>query len=60
MGADNSVWMVILGYMTLAISISVLTSLWIRHHLKSNNNHGNDRLDKHLDKHRVQPQNVQP
>lgn len=34
MNADNTVWMTILGYMTLAITISVITSVWIRHHLK--------------------------
>ncbi len=33
------VWGTIIGYMTLALTISVCTSLWIRHHLKSNDLH---------------------
>ncbi len=33
------VWGTIIGYMMLALTISVCTSLWIRHHLKNNDLH---------------------
>ncbi len=32
-------WGTIFGYMLLAVTISACTSLWIRHHLKSNDLH---------------------
>lgn len=32
-------WGTIIGYMLFALTISTCTSLWIRHHLKSNNLH---------------------
>ena len=34
MDPQFKLWGTILGYMLLALTISVCTSLWIRHHLK--------------------------
>lgn len=35
MQPHHLLWSTIIGYMLLAISISIITSLWIRHHLKN-------------------------
>lgn len=32
-------WSTIIGYIMLALTISTITSLWIRHHLKNNDLH---------------------
>ena len=34
MEAHHLVWSTIIGYMILAISISIITSMWIRYHLR--------------------------
>ena len=36
MEPNQILWGTIFGYMLLAVTISFCTSLWIRHHLKSN------------------------
>lgn len=36
MEPHHVVWSTIIGYMVLAISISIVTSMWIRYHLKRN------------------------
>ncbi len=36
MEPHHVVWSTIIGYMILAISISIVTSMWIRYHLKRN------------------------
>ena len=39
MEPHHILWGTIFGYMLLALTISTCTSLWIRHHLKSNDLH---------------------
>lgn len=39
MEPHHILWGTIFGYMALALTISGITSLWIRHHLKSNDLH---------------------
>jgi hypothetical protein len=39
MDPQLKLWGTILGYMLLALTISVCTSLWIRYHLKRNGLH---------------------
>ncbi len=39
MDPQLKLWGTILGYMLLALTISVCTSLWIRYHLKRNDLH---------------------
>ncbi|WP_201585771.1 hypothetical protein [Psychrobacter jeotgali] len=39
MDPQVKLWGTIFGYMLLAISISICTSLWIRHHLKNKDLH---------------------
>lgn len=39
MEPHHLLWGTIIGYMLLALTISVCTSLWIRHHLKNNDLH---------------------
>ncbi len=42
----TKVWGTIFGYMALAITISICTSLWIRHHLKNKDLHPSRALKK--------------
>ncbi|WP_182405167.1 hypothetical protein [Psychrobacter sp. GP33] len=39
MEPHHILWGTIFGYMLFALTISACTSLWIRHHLKSNDLH---------------------
>lgn len=39
MEPHHILWGTIIGYMLLALTISGITSLWIRHHLKNNDLH---------------------
>ncbi|WP_435978925.1 hypothetical protein [Psychrobacter sp. DM4] len=40
------IWGTIIGYMILALTISAITSLWIRYHLKRKNLHPRRALKK--------------
>ncbi len=46
MDPQVKLWGTIIGYMLLALTISACTTLWIRHHLKSNNLHPRRALRK--------------
>ncbi|WP_367105881.1 hypothetical protein [uncultured Psychrobacter sp.] len=46
MDPQVKLWGTILGYMVLAISISICTSLWIRYHLKKKDLHPRRALKK--------------
>ena len=46
MNPQVKLWGTIIGYMLLALTISACTTLWIRHHLKSNNLHPRRALRK--------------
>ncbi len=46
MDPQVKLWGTIIGYMLLALTISACTTLWIRHHLKSNDLHPRRALKK--------------
>ena len=46
MDPQVKLWGTIIGYMLLALTISACTTLWIRHHLKSNDLHPRRALRK--------------
>lgn len=46
MDPQVKLWGTIIGYMLLALTISACTTLWIRHHLKSNELHPRRALKK--------------
>ncbi len=46
MEPHHILWGTIFGYMALALTISCITSLWIRHHLKSKDLHPKRALKK--------------
>ncbi len=39
MQASTHIWLTIFGFISLSIVMSLVTHLWIRHHLKHKNTH---------------------
>ena len=50
MQASTHIWLTIFGFISLSIVMSLVTHLWIRHHLKHKNTHPQKKKLKNLEK----------